>query len=155
MSADTAPHRPAAGAHGWADPLTGLLLLVLDAAACVVAAFMLAMREWGRGAGAQDPKSPEPPEPPPVDWVPTVTVGAIALLAAAVGVALLCNNWPFAGSFQLVAALVICLAAVVLAREDYRERHPEPTPTSSYDPGVTGHQCLSGGDNSECQDSGG
>ncbi|WP_434595166.1 hypothetical protein [Streptomyces sp. A5-4] len=53
----------------------------------------------------------------------------------------------------------ICLIAVGIGREVYRERHPEPEPeptsTSSYAPGETGHQCRSGGDNSECQDSGG
>ncbi|MCX4730087.1 hypothetical protein [Streptomyces sp. NBC_01363] len=62
-----------------------------------------------------------------------------------------------AGAIQLPAALLLHVVAVLVGHEGYGRSHPAPAPAPapSYDPGRTGHQRLSGGDNRECLDSGG
>lgn len=72
-------------------------------------------------------------------------------------VALIRANRPWAGVIQLLAALLLCVVAVLVGHEDYGRSHPAPAPAPapSYDPGRTGHQRLSGGNNRECLDPGG
>lgn len=102
-----------------------------------------------------DPGGAEPAGPPPMDWTPVLVLGGIAAVVCLFGVVLLRSGWPRAGVIQLAAALVLCVVTVRAGHEDYRRSHPAPAPAPSYDPGRTGHQCLSGGDDRECRDSGG
>ncbi|MGW7053289.1 DUF6234 family protein [Streptomyces sp. NPDC054887] len=121
---------------GWGDAALALFVLVTDAAACFTAVILL----WGRGAG---------------EVAALITFGA---LAAAAGL----TAYGFGNGGRVITAWVQSLAALLLgasvlygAAGAYADAHPEPAPARTSDPGRTGHQCRSGGDSSECADSGG
>ncbi|MET9659386.1 DUF6234 family protein [Streptomyces sp. NPDC006510] len=135
-------------ANGCLDVVLGLLLVLLEGLICAVTAFRLAFSRWA-------PDGPETTGPPPMDWTPVLVFGGIAAVICLFAVVLIRGNWPWAGAIQLLAALALCVVTVRIGHEDYRRSHPAPAPAPSYDPGRTGHQCLSGGDNRECLDSGG
>ncbi|MFF2957476.1 DUF6234 family protein [Streptomyces sp. NPDC057963] len=59
------------------------------------------------------------------------------------------------GAIRILVALLLSAVTVPTGHEDYRRSHPAPASTPSDGPGRSGHQCLSGGDNHECLDSGG
>ncbi|MFF2410174.1 DUF6234 family protein [Streptomyces sp. NPDC058092] len=145
------PPRPRHGSravNGCLDVVLGLLLLLLEGLICAVAAHSLTLSRW-------DPGGPETTGPPPMDWTPVLVFGAIAAVVALIAVVLIRENWPWAGAIQIPVVLLLCVATVHVGHEDYRRSHPAPASTPSGDPGRSGHQCLSGGDNHECLDSGG
>ncbi|WP_326767262.1 DUF6234 family protein [Streptomyces sp. NBC_01591] len=133
--------------NGCLDVVLGLLLVLLEGLICAVAAFRMAFSRADLGG-------PESTGPPPMDWTPVLTFGGIAAVICLFAVVLIRGNRPWAGAIQLLAALALCVVTVQVGHEDYRRSHPAPTPAPSYDPGRTGHQCLSGGDSRECRDSG-
>ncbi|MFF1645582.1 DUF6234 family protein [Streptomyces sp. NPDC058240] len=134
--------------NGCLDVVLGLLLVLLEGLICAVAAIRLAFSRT-------DLDGPETTGPPPMDWTPALVLGGIAAAAGLFAVVLIRANWPRAGAIRLMAALLLCVVAVLVGHEDYGRSHPAPAPAPLYDPGRTGHQCLSGGDNRECLDSGG
>ncbi|MGW3655523.1 DUF6234 family protein [Streptomyces sp. NPDC005151] len=140
--------RPVGGAG--LDIALGLLLVALEVVVCAIATFRIGMAGW---ADSYD-GTPEAAEPPPMDWGPVITFGVITLVVVAITVALLRTNRPWAGSIQVCVALVLCIVTVQIGQSDYRRSHPAPASTPSDGPGRSGHQCLSGGDNHECRDSG-
>ncbi|SCF56712.1 DUF6234 family protein [Streptomyces sp. Ncost-T10-10d] len=148
------PHRPSAAqdssrpVNGCLDVLLGLLLVVLEGLICAAAAYYLTFSQW-------DPDGQESTEPPPMDWTPVLVFGAIAVVICLFAVVLIRANRPWAGAVQILAALLLCVVTALAGHEDYRRSHPAPASTPSYDPGRSGHQCLSGGDSRECLDSGG
>ncbi|SFY14112.1 DUF6234 family protein [Streptomyces atratus] len=141
------PHASRA-VNGCLDVVLGLLLVLLEGLICAVATVQLAFSRTDLGGT-------ETAGPPPMDWAPVLVLGGIAAVICLFGVVLIRGNWPRAGVIQLLAALVLCVVTVQVGHEDYRRSHPAPAPTPSYDPGRAGHQCLSGGDDRECRDSGG
>ncbi|MEU9315426.1 DUF6234 family protein [Streptomyces sp. NPDC048295] len=134
--------------NGCLDVVLGLLMVLLEALICAVAALQLALSRT-------EPGGTKAAGPPPMDWTPVLVFGAIAAVTCLFGVVLIRSNWPWAGVIQLLAALVLCMVTVQAGHGDYRRSHPAPAPAPSDDPGRTGHQCLSGGDSRECRDSGG
>ncbi|MFG2624231.1 DUF6234 family protein [Streptomyces sp. NPDC048473] len=147
------PHRPSAAqdssrpVNGCLDALLGLLLVVLEGLICVGVLYYLILSRW-------DPDGQETTEPPPMDWRPVLIFGGIAAVICLFAVVLIRANRPWAGAIQILAALLLCAVAVLIGHEDYRRSHPATASAPSYDPGRSGHQCLSGGDNRECRDSG-
>lgn len=146
------PHRPSAAqdssrpVNGCLDVLPGLLLVVLEGLICVGALYYLILSRW-------DPDGQEPAGPPPMDWTPVLVFGGIAAVICLFAVVLIRANRPWAGAVQILAALLLCVVAALIGHEDYRRSHPAPASAPPYDPGRSGHQCLSGGDNRECLDS--
>lgn len=134
--------------NGCLDVLLGLLLVVVEGLIFAAAAFWLTLSRW-------DPGGQEGTRLLPMDWTPVLVFGGFAAVVALIAVVLIRSNRPGAGAIQVLAALLLCVAAVLAGHEDYRRSHPAPAPAPSYDPGRSGHQCLSGGDNRECLDSGG
>ncbi|MFE4333685.1 DUF6234 family protein [Streptomyces sp. NPDC056831] len=100
-----------------------------------------------------DPDGQEPAGPPPMDWTPVLVLGGIAAVICLFAVVLVRANRPWAGAVQILAALLLCVMAALIGYEDYRRSHPAAASAPPYDPGRSGHQCLSGGDNRECLDS--
>ncbi|MEU6013172.1 DUF6234 family protein [Streptomyces sp. NPDC047515] len=143
-----ATQHPSRTVNGCLDVLLGLLLVALEGLICAVAAYSLTVSRLDLGGR-------EAPGPPPMDWTPVLVFGGIAAVISLFAVVLIRSNWPWAGGIQVLAALLLCLVTVLTGHEDYRRAHPAPAPAPSYDPGRSGHQCLSGGDNHECLDSGG
>ncbi|MGW0963104.1 DUF6234 family protein [Streptomyces gelaticus] len=133
--------------NGCLDVVLGLLLVLLEGLICAVATIQLAFSRTDLGGT-------ETAGPPPMDWTPVLVLGGIATVICLFGVVLIRGNWPRAGAIQLLAALALCAVTVQVGHEDYRRSHPAPAPAPSYGPGRTGHQCLSGGDDRECRDSG-
>ncbi|WP_405685245.1 DUF6234 family protein [Streptomyces sp. NBC_00057] len=89
-----------------------------------------------------------------MDWTPVLVFGGIAAVICLFAVAPIRANRPWAGAIQILAALLLCVVAALIGYEDYRRSHPAPASAPSYDPGRSGHRCLSGGGNRECLDSG-
>ncbi|MEE1750313.1 DUF6234 family protein [Streptomyces sp. JV184] len=147
---DPSPGRPYASraVNGCLDVVLGLLLVFLEALICGVAALQLALSR-------ADPGGPAPTGPPTTDWTPVLVFGGITAAACLFAVVLIRADWPWAGAIQVLAALVLCVVTLRAGHEDYGRPQPVPAPAPSYDPGRTGHQCLSGGDSRECRDSGG
>ncbi|MFJ1841275.1 DUF6234 family protein [Streptomyces sp. NPDC088146] len=135
-------------ASGCLDVLLGLLLVVLEGLVCAAAVYCLAFARW-------DPGGQEPAGPPPMDWTPVLVFGGIAAAVCLIAAALIRAGLPRAGAIQILVALLLCAVTVLTGHEDYRRSHPAPASTPSDGPGRSGHQCLSGGDNHECLDSGG
>ncbi|MGW2085491.1 DUF6234 family protein [Streptomyces sp. NPDC001880] len=133
--------------NGCLDVVLGLLLALLEGLICGVATVQLAFSRTDLGGTRTA-------GPPPMDWTPVLVLGGIAAVICLIGVVLIRGNWPRAGVIQLLAALVLCVVTVRVGHEDYRRSHPAPASTPSYDPGRAGHQCLSGGNDRECRDSG-
>lgn len=133
--------------NGCLDVVLGLLLVLLEGLICAVAAFQQAFSR-------RDPDGRETTEPPPMDWTPALVLAGITAVICLVAVVLIRDRWPWAGAVQLLAALALCVITLQAGYEDYRRSHPAPAPPA-YDPGRNGHQCLSGGDDRECLDSGG
>ncbi|MFD7492015.1 DUF6234 family protein [Streptomyces sp. NPDC059832] len=143
----TAPYESRA-VNGCLDVVLGLLLVLLEGPICAVAAVQPAFSRT-------DLDGPETTGPPPMDWTPVLVLGGIAAVVGLFAVVLIRANRPWAGAIQLLAALLLCVVAVLVGHADYGRSHPAPAPAPSDDPGRAGHQCLSGGDNRECLDSGG
>ncbi|MGW2105311.1 DUF6234 family protein [Streptomyces sp. NPDC001948] len=133
--------------NGCLDVVLGVLLALLEGLICAVATIRLAFSRT-------DPDGSEATGPPPMDWTPVLVFGSITAVICLIAVVLIRSNWPWAGALQVLAALALCVVTVQVGHEDYRRSHPAPAPAPSYDPGRTGHQCLSGGDSRECRDSG-
>ncbi|MFE7356409.1 DUF6234 family protein [Streptomyces sp. NPDC057543] len=142
------PRHGSRAVNGCLDVALGLLLVLLEGLICAVAAHSLALSRW-------DPGASETSGPPPMDWTPVLVLGGIAVAVALIAVVLIRENWPWAGALQIPVVLLLCVAAVQVGHEDYRRAHPAPAATPSDHPGRSGRQCLSGGDNHECLDSGG
>ncbi|MCX4788754.1 MULTISPECIES: DUF6234 family protein [unclassified Streptomyces] len=149
-SRDSRPRRGSRAVNGCLDVVLGLLLVLLEGLICAAAAHSLTLSRsrW-------DPGASETTDPPPMDWTPVLVFGGIAAAVALIAVVLIRENWPWAGALQIPVVLLLCVAAVQVGHEDYRRSHPAPASTPSDDPGRSGHQCLSGGDNHACLDSGG
>ncbi|WP_157987155.1 DUF6234 family protein [Streptomyces atratus] len=142
------PRHGSRAMNGCLDVVLGLLLVLLEGLICAVAAYSLTLSRW-------DPGASEATGPPPMDWTPVLVFGGIAAAVALIAVVLIRENRPWAGAIQIPVALLLCMAAVQVGHEDYRRSHPAPASAPPDDPGRSGHQCLSGGDNRECLDSGG
>ncbi|MFF5768939.1 DUF6234 family protein [Streptomyces californicus] len=156
-SAGRLPGRPgersaAKGPGRGADLLTGVLLVVAEAAAGALLVLWLVVRGMTRSHGAADGKlsAPPPADPDPgTDWTPIVAIAAFALLIACVAVALLLTGWYWSGGIQSVVAVALGVALLASAVQGSGRDAEEPAPVRNAPP------CLSGGDSDECARSGG
>ncbi|MER5742404.1 DUF6234 family protein [Streptomyces sp. NPDC002225] len=149
--------RRAAAVNGCLDALLGLLLLLLEGVIGAAVALQLALSHGGLGApGPEKGAPPEPVGPPPTDWGPALALGGFAAVALLFALVLMRGGRPWAGGGQLVAGVVLCVAAVLTGVGEHGRAHPPaPAPSHTEDPGHSGHPCRSGGDDRECLDSGG
>ncbi|MFD8975110.1 DUF6234 family protein [Streptomyces sp. NPDC059593] len=140
MPTSAPPVRP------WADFLSGLLILVLEAVLAAIAAFTLGMRRWAEGY------DPQPSAPPPMDWVPVLVFGAITagvLLLAWMSVR---SHWPWTAGGQFLAAALLGIATLTFGIQEWARAHPAAHPHSEVSPTSSGSRCVctSGGGPCEC-----
>ncbi|MBW5481435.1 DUF6234 family protein [Streptomyces bambusae] len=148
-SATPATPATSKGLHWAVDLLLGVLLVAAEGAVVLIflAATALSARglDGSRGGnGGNGGSSNEPAEGRLI----------IGLLVAAAFTALLTwlffrSQAPFLGASQVLACLVLLVAALVGAADEHQRDNPDPKPTSTYR-GTYG-QCFSGGDNHECR----
>ncbi|MFC7307460.1 DUF6234 family protein [Streptomyces monticola] len=133
--------REGSGREAWrrraGDALLAVLLLVGDVAALGAATVMAGIHRWSTGPV------------PGMDRLPYLTTGPVAAVIALSGAVLLRGGLKASGGLQVAVSLLAIGALLIGGVAAYREQRPEPAP-STYDPGHTGRQCRSGGDNSEC-----
>ncbi|ARF63771.1 hypothetical protein B1H20_22090 [Streptomyces violaceoruber] len=143
--------RPAAKRPGrGADLLTGVLLVVAEAAAGALLVLWLVVRGMTRSHEAADGKlSAPPPADPGTDWTPIVAIGVFVLVVACIAVALLLTGWHWSGGIQAVVAVALGVVLLASAVQGSGRDAEEPAPVRNAPP------CLSGGDSDECARSGG
>lgn len=109
-----------------------LTLLLVEAVAGFVLALMLGLRGWGRSAA--DPR--QRTAPPPMDWVPTLWVGAFALAIALAGVLFLRGGHLYAGSLHLLLGVIVLVFTLNVWHDEYAFSHPAPLPPCPTRAGV-------------------
>lgn len=121
----------------------GLPLVVAEAAAGALLALWLVTRGLARSRShemsADKASAPPGRVDPGTDWTPAIAVGAIALVAACLAVALLRGRWYWAGGTQVVVAVAPGATLLASAVEESSQNPPEPAPTRDSPP------CRSGG----------
>ncbi|MGX5184873.1 DUF6234 family protein [Streptomyces avermitilis] len=126
--------RQPALAHG--DAIAGgcmsLTLLLVEAGVGFLLALVLGLRGWSRSAA--DPR--QRTGPPPMDWVPTLWVGAFALAVTLAGVLFLRGGHLYAGSLHLVLGAVVLLFTLNVWHDEYEFSHPAPLPPCPTRAGV-------------------
>ncbi|MER5862603.1 DUF6234 family protein [Kitasatospora sp. NPDC002040] len=124
------------------DLVSAFLLLLLSVGGAFYAGLTLGLRAWAASSSGVKPtgSSALPPPPPPYDWVPVLTVGALALWL------LLVTGFAWYGRLRVTAVLhglllaaVLLLVGVAQVQEQRNTPPPKPAPLpSDY------HPCFSG-----------
>ncbi|ROV68918.1 DUF6234 family protein [Streptomyces globisporus] len=145
-----AARQPSSDPGGCADPLTGVLLVVAEAAVGALLLLVIALRTLAPPHG--------PSEGFADAWGPAIALAALAVIPAGLAVALLRGRWHWAGGMQVLVAVALCAAALASAvqkRPDpWADRGPVPTISPSSAPTWNSPPCRSGGDSDECARSG-
>ncbi|MFJ5889756.1 DUF6234 family protein [Streptomyces californicus] len=136
----SAARRPGRGA----DLLTGVLLVVAEAAAGALLVLWLVVRGMTRSHEAADGKlSAPPPADPGTDWTPIVAIGVFALVVACVAVALLLTGWHWSGGIQAVVAVALGVALLASAVQGGGRDAEEPAPSGTRRPVSAGATATS------------
>ncbi|MEU9471857.1 DUF6234 family protein [Streptomyces avermitilis] len=109
-----------------------LTLLLVEAVAGFVLALTLGLRGWSRSAA----DSKQHTGPPPMDWVPTLWVGAFALAIALAGVLFLRGGHLYAGSLHLLLGVIVLVFTLNVWHDEYAFSHPAPLPPCPTRAGV-------------------
>ncbi|WP_143202887.1 DUF6234 family protein [Streptomyces sp. CB02261] len=136
-----APHRPPV--RTGADILTCVVVLFLEGALVLVAAFTLGMRRWAEGY------DPRPPGPQPMDWLPVIVFGAITVGVLVLGGLMLRWGWNWSAWGQFFGAGLLLLATLLTAHEEWSRARPAP-PAPAVTPSEARCVCRSGGGPCEC-----
>lgn len=96
-------------------------MLLIELPVAVLLGLALGIRGWA----AADERTGTPP----MDWVPVLWLGGFTLCAFTVGVVLLRSAHPYAGTAQLLVAVIALLFTMTVWQHEYERAHPSPLPT--------------------------